>query len=198
LPIQAQPAALDRAALEACLGEAFHPGCEATWPMRIGSMYAGLYRLAHRPEPEPDFGTMLTPERALSVGGPLAGCRPGSISRWMAVPWQADTSSCRSGYDPSVDPYLPTFWAARVPNQVLSQQSYEVVMNTSLPLAQRQKGFAERAPFFRNIDGASRTETLTNMVQNWHRLGVIEERPGPKDGAFPAMFKVESERGFGE
>lgn len=196
LPVEAQPAALDRAALEACLGDAFHPGCEATWPMRNGSMYAGLFRLFHRPEPEPDYGAILTPEVALSAGGPLDGCRPGSVSRWMAVPWQTDTASCRSGYEPAIDPYLPTFWAARVPNHVLTQESYDLVMDPSLPLDQRQQVFAERAQFFRNIDGATSRETLRNMVENWYRLGLVEERPGPGEDAFPAVMKVESDSDF--
>ncbi|MDQ3677765.1 MAG: LodA/GoxA family CTQ-dependent oxidase [Actinomycetota bacterium] len=56
---------------------------------------------------------------------------PGTVSRWMAVPWQTDTASCRSGYylgyGPRFDRYVPTFWAARVPNQVLTRRNYEVV-----------------------------------------------------------------------
>jgi hypothetical protein len=32
LPLAEQPAMLDRAALEFCLADAFHPGCEMTWP----------------------------------------------------------------------------------------------------------------------------------------------------------------------
>ena len=32
-----------------------------------------------------------------TVGGPLYFQAPGDLSRWMAVPWQTDTSSCRSG-----------------------------------------------------------------------------------------------------
>ena len=144
LPIEAQPAALDRAALEACLGDAFHPGCEATWPMRVGSMYASPFRLLHRNGPEPDYGDVLTPAVALSADGPLAGSGPGGVTRWMAVPWQADTASCRSGYqygDTPVDPYLPTFWAARVPNHVMPEQSYERVLDTSLPLDERREAF---------------------------------------------------------
>jgi hypothetical protein len=39
----------------------------------------------------------------------------------MAVPWQTDTASCRSGYDLSYDPYVPAFWPARVPNEVLTK-----------------------------------------------------------------------------
>src|SRR6185312_14673530 len=58
LDIAEQPFALDEAALEACLGGAFHPGCEATWPMRIASMYAAPFRLKVRPAGaiEPDYG----------------------------------------------------------------------------------------------------------------------------------------------
>jgi hypothetical protein len=42
IPLRDRPHALDRAALEACDGGAFHPGWEATWPMRHPSMYSGL------------------------------------------------------------------------------------------------------------------------------------------------------------
>ena len=198
LLIEAQPRALDRAALEACLGDAFHPGCEATWPMRVGSMYSGLFRLRHRQEPEPDYGDVLTPEQALAPNGPLEGCVPGSVTRWLAVPWQTDTVSCRSGYEPQIDPYLPTFWAARVPNHVLTQESYQSVVDLSLPLAVRQQAFNTRAPFFRDIDQPTTEQTLASMVENWFRLGFVEERPGPGDDAFPTAMRVETERGFPE
>ena len=35
LPLSEQPMALDRAALDECLGGPFHPGCEMTWPVRL-------------------------------------------------------------------------------------------------------------------------------------------------------------------
>jgi hypothetical protein len=199
LPIETQAAALDRAALEACLGDAFHPGCEATWPMRVASMYASPFRLLHRKAPEPDYGNVLTPEVALSADGPLAGSGPGGVTRWMAVPWQADTASCRSGYqygDTPVDPYLPTFWAARVPNHVMPEQSYERVLDTSRPLDERREAFFHRAQFFRNIDAPETPATLQNMVNNWYRLGVVTEQPGPGDPAFPPLFKVETDNEF--
>jgi hypothetical protein len=199
LPIEMRAAALDRAALEACLGDAFHPGCEATWPMRVASMYASPFRLLHRKRPEPDYGDVLTPEVALSADGPLAGSRPGDVTRWMAVPWQADTASCRSGYqygDTPVDPYLPTFWAARVPNHVMPEESYEVVLDMTRPLDERQAAFFGRAQFFRNIDRPETPETLQEMVDNWYRLGVVTEQPGPGDAAFPPVFKVETDSEF--
>ena len=68
-----QPAMLDRAALDFCLADAFHPGCEMTWPMRHATMYMAPYRIRHRPagETELDYGTQLTPEECLAPTGPL-------------------------------------------------------------------------------------------------------------------------------
>jgi L-lysine epsilon oxidase C-terminal domain len=38
---------LDRASLEFCLADAFHPGCEMTWPMRTAGLYMAPFRIAH-------------------------------------------------------------------------------------------------------------------------------------------------------
>ena len=117
----------------------------------------------------------------------------------MAVPWQTDTASCRSGYqygDTPVDPYLPTFWAARVPNHVMPEQNYQRVLDASLSLDERRAAFFTRLQFFRNIDRPEKTDTLQQMVDNWFRLGVVTELPGPNDSAFPPTFKVETDNEF--
>ena len=65
--------------------------------------------------------------RGARCGGPLYAQGPGDLTRWMGLPWQADTGFCRSGYTApgyTYDPYLPTFWPARVPNQVLTEANY--------------------------------------------------------------------------
>ena len=36
---------LDKAALHFCLADAFHPGCELTWPMRHASLYSAPFRI---------------------------------------------------------------------------------------------------------------------------------------------------------
>jgi hypothetical protein len=119
--LQDQPAMLDRAALTFCLADAFHPGCEVTWPIRHLTMFHAPFRIGHRPPdmPEPDYGSTLTPAMALSLTGPLHAQGPGDLTRWMGLPWQADTGFCRSGYDTQYDPFVPTFWPARVPPQEL-------------------------------------------------------------------------------
>jgi L-lysine epsilon oxidase-like protein len=196
VPLGDQPAMLDRAALHFCLADAFHPGCEMTWPVRHLSMYMAPFRLLHRADddPEPALGEVLTPEAALSQDGPLYGQSPGSITRWMAVPWQTDTASCLSGYDLSYDPYLPTFWPARVPNHVLAQEDYEIVMDDTQPLEARLEAFERRAYWLRWLS-SNHEQSRAEMIEKFGLFGVVEARPGPGEG-WPETILVESEVGF--
>jgi hypothetical protein len=200
VPLADQPATLDRAALSFCLADAFHPGCEMTWPVRHLSMYTAPFRFLHREGEEPEISApVLTPALVEAVDGPLYGQTPGSISRWMAVPWQTDTASCLfaypMGFDLRYDPFLPTFWPARVPNQVLTQKSYEIVMDESKPPASRQEAFDERAAWLRQL-GENHPQAREKMITEFGKLGVVEARPGPADGMFPSTIYVESEDGF--
>jgi hypothetical protein len=202
LPVSERPAMLDEAALTFCLADAFHPGCEITWPMRHTTMYMEPFRLRHRAigDPERNYGKILTPDAATGVDGPLYGQSPGSLTRWMAVPWQTDTASCRSGYavgyGRDYDPYVPTFWPARVPNHVLTRKSYDIVMNEGLPLGERQAAFERRAVWWRFLDGQYPAQ-INQMVTDFGKLGVVETLPGPTDGKFPSELLVEWEVGFG-
>lgn len=201
VPLAEQPATLDRAALTFCAGGAFHPGYEVTWPMRHVTMYAAPFRLRPRGAgvPEIDYGPQLSPAIALSETGPLFGSGPGDLTRWMSVPWQADAASCRAGYEGAYDPYLPTFWPARVPNHVLARREYERVMDTSLSLDERQAAFETRSTWYRPLRGPSVLDQVNQMVVDFGQLGVLERRDGPKDDAnFPAQFYVESRPGADE
>ncbi|MFD5085229.1 LodA/GoxA family CTQ-dependent oxidase [Kitasatospora sp. NPDC058406] len=206
LPLARRPEALDRAALSFCLADAFHPGCELTWPMRHTTLYSRPFRVRHRDPGAPrpaSYGPKLTPEIALSVDGPLYAQGPGDLTRWMAVPWQTDTASCLSGYGygapgfgPKYDPYLPTFWPARVPNHVLAEEDYDVVVDTSRPVAERLAAFEKRRTWLRWLPSGY-LDTINAMVKDFGRLGVVERRPGVEDDPrFPAEMLVESEVSF--
>ncbi|MGC4765356.1 LodA/GoxA family CTQ-dependent oxidase [Micromonospora sp. DT46] len=196
-----QPETLDRAALDFCLADAFHPGCEVTWPIRHPSMYQGRFRIRHRPSgwQEPFYGPWLTPQTAMAVDGPLYAQAPGDLIRWMAVPWQTDTSECRSGYasqeemgfTAGFDPYLPTWWPATVPNHVLTEADYRTVMDTHQDIEVRRKAFEQRAVWFRALHGDDEQQHK-QMVEVWSKLGIVETRDGPDDGTFPAVMRVES------
>jgi len=200
LPAAARPGALDEAALSACAGGPFHPGTEATWPLRRPSMYAGFCRLNARPDSqaEPDYGDELTPTRALGTDGPLHRSGPGDLTRWMAVPWQADTSSCGSAYpnatkDATPLPDLPTFWPAAVPNKILTQQAYGRIMNGSLGADVRQGAFKQRVAWGRHLS-PDFVMRIAQFITAWSTMGVIVHQPGPAhDPAYPADFYVEQD-----
>jgi hypothetical protein len=195
VPLADRPAALDEAALDYCLADAFHPGCELTWPMRIRHLYDGPFRIKRRPAaaPEPDFGPTLTPDEAVSPTGPLNGAAAGDLTKWMAVPWQTDTASCLSGYDFFMTASsLPTFWPARVPNDVLREVDYRDVMNPGLSQAARLAAFRNRPKWFRGFTGEEAADNA-QMVTDFHKLGIIEEREGPHDlPGVPSRLWVES------
>jgi hypothetical protein len=194
IPLAEQPDMLDRASLEFCLADAFHPGCEMTWPMRTARLYMAPFRLLHAPPSwiEPDYGPVLGADLINLPNGPLlSGQLPGGITRWMAVPWQTDTASCRSGYLKSYDPYVPTFWPARVPNQVLTQADYEIVLDPEPPLADRLAAFARRASWLRPLGSKSYTDQINNMIAHFDHMGVVEPRRGPTSGPFPRVLEVE-------
>ena len=194
-PITEQPDVLDRAALEFCLADAFHPGCEMTWPMRHKSVYMTPFRIRHAPENsiEPEYGVVMNSSIFLGLLplGPLSAQYPGGITRWMAIPWQTDTASCRSGYNKTYDPYLPTFWPAHVPNQVVSKANYDKVMNKSLPLADRLAAFARRVFWTRTLQGGNYTSQMNSMISTFWEMGVVERREGPGDPQFPPSLGVE-------
>jgi hypothetical protein len=200
IPLSAQPAALDKAALEACLGGAFHPGCEMTWPMRVRLLYDEPFRIKYRPEPAPDFGAVLTSKIALEPGGPLDGSRPGDVSRWMAVPWQTDTSSCLYAYtDWQDDKYLPTFWPARVPNNLLTQAQFDIIMDPSKPLSDREESlnFKNRKYWLRNLpDRKNYIAVINDFITQWNMVGIAVKREGPGGEHFPRSMHVETENEF--
>jgi hypothetical protein len=135
----------------------------------------------------------MTPIKVQQVDGPLYAQTAGSITRWMAIPWQGDTAFCRSGYDPDFDPYLPTFWAARVPNHVLTEQDYQKVMNLDLPREERIAAFNQRLNWLRAIKDANTAEVMLRMIAHFNELGIVEVRPGIKDDPdLPEYIYVET------
>jgi hypothetical protein len=75
-----QVAALQRAALEPCVGGAFNPGIEMTYIARWMCTFSGAFRIDTE-----------------SHG-------PGDITQFMAVPWQADFYECNTNWWPAQRP----------------------------------------------------------------------------------------------
>jgi hypothetical protein len=78
---------------------------------------------------------------------------------------------------------------------VLSREQYAAVLDTRLPDAHRRQAFDTRADWFRWLSG-DYIRQMNRMVTEFGKLGIVERRPGPDDGAFPAHMYVESDVGF--
>jgi L-lysine epsilon oxidase C-terminal domain len=143
-----------------------------------------------------DYGDELTPAATMAAGGPVDGSGPGDLTRWLGTPWQCDAASCRSGYQPAQSVVLPTFWPARIPNHVLREADYRKVVDTKRPMAERDEAFRSRYDWERFVAAPDQHTTLRNMIDGWWKLGLVEERPGPTDGKFPRVMKVEADLGF--
>lgn len=199
-PVHEQPDMLTKAAMDFCLADAFHPGCEMTWPMRTSGMYSAPFRLKHAPKhPKTDYhyygSTMNSDVLTLPAGPLLGGQVPGGVTRWMAIPWQTDTASCRDGYTTSYDPYLPTFWPARVPNNILSEERYKETLDTNLSEDTRREAFAYRYFWLDDLplDGASPTQTnqINAMVKYFDKLAIVQPRQGVNgDANFPPEMQI--------
>jgi hypothetical protein len=186
IDVSCQPHALTKANLLECLGGPFHPGIELTWFLRRLSMWdiddcADKMRLNILPEDksvQDYYGPILTPDIALEHMFNTSG--PGTLTRFMGVPWQTDEGSCRSGqdYDPAY--YLPTpsFWSARVPNQVLSQRSLDRIKDTQLPVLQRLKHFDYRQDWLRFLRGSTK-EPRFEMITEWDKIGIVSKQSIP-------------------
>jgi hypothetical protein len=193
---------LDRAGLHECLGGPFHPGIEMTWPMRLSTMWAAPYRLNTLPEGQDvrqDYGTTLTVEMALSPDGPHGSSGPGSLTRWMGVPWQTDEASCNSGmiYSPQLYLSSPSFWGARVPNQVLSQDAFNLAKAPGLTDQQKDRHFSNRHLWLRDINGKGYFERIDEMVTRWWELGLVEATTPPEGSGLPNPTFVETGRKSG-
>ena len=200
LDAAAQVKELERAALSDCLGGPFHPGIELTWTMRIPYIWKAPYRLKVMPSDAParqDWGEMLTPSACLAVNGPYDGVSAGALTRFMGVPWQSDGASCNSeaDYKPSYFLSMPTFWGARVPDQVLSHESaVRVVANATLGNeGQALKYFAHRSDWLRDVRSTGYFKRIANMVNEWHDLGMVLPMPESVPG-LPDPIRTEQGR----
>ena len=95
LPEMDRPRALDRAALESCVGGPFFPGIEAGRIMLGEKADAKIYEK----------------KRPFRINTSLP---PGTLTARMAVPWQADFFACESDSQVSMD-----WWPGQRPNHVL-------------------------------------------------------------------------------
>jgi len=160
IPTADRPAALDKAALLPCVGGPFFPGIEMTYIASDKTLYAGPFRL----------------DPALP---------PGAITRWMAVPWQADFYQCAQHW-----------WPVQRPDDVVQEADFDDLINQGgFPANQDSEGperyavaLGSRVPWARGLPDAPAGDN--DMVRYWSELGFVV----PKETPTGETVHIETER----
>ena len=172
--IKQQPAALIRAALEACQGGAFYPGIEITSILRYSSFYSEAFRLS-------------------------ASHEAGDITKWMALPWQADFYECRDHWWPVARPddvvpeaefdrvvqAFPREVDAGVEQLLITRQQWARGLNLTLP---------DRPGLAGPLDNESAVEYQGRCAQQLLKfardfLGLLDGELSPDPNDFPAVHQ---------
>jgi hypothetical protein len=109
----------------------------------------------------------------------------------MGVPWQTDGASCGSGglYTPQYYLSVPSFWGARVPNDVLPEAAYDRLNASGTSSAQREKHLNSRAGWYRLLHPKRGQTRAQAMIDQWPKLGIIEPVDPPQ--GYAGAFHVE-------
>jgi hypothetical protein len=142
--------ALDRAALEQCVGGAFSPGIEVTWISRDTRIYAEPLRIRAKRHVRPP----------LSLGQDFAdGLEPGDLCKYMALPWQADFNECSQEEAGSRFAY---WWPVQRPDYVFTERGDELAQ-----VAWVGTDADQTAPDYLKF------ADLREMVDSWAELGFV-------------------------
>jgi hypothetical protein len=150
---------LDRAALENCSGGAFSPGIEMSWISRNPVIYEKPFRIRLKNR---------TVNAPLTLGSDLQyGLEPGDLSKYQALPWQADFNEC--SVEPLGDRFL-WWWPVQRPTFVHIGDRQQVAwIGTS-----NDQNARDYVQFAQDLD----------MVKNWSQLGFLFNRGTPNKPRF--------------
>ncbi len=119
------------------------------------------------------------------------GHEAGDFTKRMAVPWQADFYECTSDQKN----FIPAWWPAQRPNQVLTEETYKKLLAEKDPEVQ-QLLFSKREEWSRGVGRTTgqiyeEDNGKDEMITMWSQLGFITN----KKGINGVNYFVESERG---
>jgi hypothetical protein len=215
LPIEAQPEALTRAALEPLSGGNFHPGVELTWVLGHGELFEDdepfRIKLGDRPTLYQDIGPLITFDKVFPPTSgtydpddyPIGPQMPGDLTRWMGLPWQPDAFSCQNVNFANDFPTV-VWWPALLPVDVMPEFAFKQMSRTNLAMDERLKFASVRVPWARGAAGigyhanASYFDGLNRMVFLVDQMGVVVKKDTPADliaKGLPAQMFVEVDRG---
>jgi hypothetical protein len=174
--------ALTRAVLENCVGGTFSPGIEAGWIVRDPAIYSEPFRIrSNLPTPDPlslDFDS-------------VAGLEPGDLTRYMAVPWQADFNDCSTE---KIQGRIMWWWPAQRPISIYLADKGSTD-ETTLPAS----GLGPRVPWIGSDDDPTAQDFFQfadhlEMLRNWDKLGFVLDIGKPDDPRFVEVARTLARR----
>lgn len=185
------PLDLTRNVLENCVGGAFSPGIELTWISRNRSIYW----------PDDPFRINAAP----ATQGPLqlnfnpSAMEPGDLTRYMAIPWQADFNECSSQ---PIGERVLWWWPAQRPEfiyldpaqaQLMNSRSLENTALTSVPTpsldTKHQVAWVGTDFDQKRNDFIAFSDDIY-MVQYWSQLGFIMEKEIEQEQRFVEVART--------
>ncbi len=149
---------LSQGVLENCVGGAFSPGIEMTWVSRYPELYCEPLRL-HMAKVVP---------APLSNGLDLKrGLEPGDVTKFMAVPWQADFNECSAQ---PIGERILWWWPAQRPAMVY--------IEAAQPKDGPSPTTGQQVPWIGTADDQNADNYIAfandlEMVESWDRLGFV-------------------------
>jgi len=188
---------LDRGSLGNALGGAFCPGGEACWILRNPAIYSSAYRIN---QAEYTAGGLSQPavvaNRSAGQATPAdlsAGLEPGDITKYDAVPWQADFNECSNQIiDITYDDWSEIYpGSTGDPVQSITQLTYwwpvHRPMEVTTYLGANNYAGGQWSPTAQTHVGD------LQMVTEWASLGFILRNPQATPGAnLPEFVNVPS------
>ncbi|MDB5071368.1 MAG: hypothetical protein JWM87_2479 [Candidatus Eremiobacteraeota bacterium] len=183
-------AALDRGVLGSVLGGSFCPGAETSWIVRNPAIYAAPYRINQAGYTPGALSQPAVVSGATTTANLQGGLEPGDISKYDAIPWQADFNECATQ---DID-ITYSDWNVRYPDSTGDVQPAQVETIYWWP--------AHRPMY---VNGAPWSPTAVTpagdlqMVTVWSTLGFVTRNPefavgfsGVVDPADPVFILTET------
>ncbi|VEB44297.1 Uncharacterised protein [Chromobacterium violaceum] len=193
---------LTRAALDNCVGGPFSPGIEMTWISRNPAIYGQPFRIRNH----------FVPEGPLSLDFDLKrGMEPGDVTRYMAIPWQADFNECSSQ---PLDGRRLWWWPAQRPEFVYLEPQPQPRTLAASPPPPPDQETGKQVPWLGTDYDQLAGDFIQfaddiDMVKYWAGLGFVMEKqvegerrfvevarelPRPFDPAHPPRPEPRNER----
>ncbi|MBV8808944.1 MAG: hypothetical protein JO033_09735, partial [Acidobacteriaceae bacterium] len=87
------------------------------------------------------------------------------------------------------DPFIPTFWPSRVPNNVITEEQYRIITDPNTSAEGIMEAFNTRPYWLRSLDFSKPyVQQITTMISVFGDLGLMLKREAGGEGLPPFVY----------